>query len=103
MRAAANEIARFSEILQRRILHQLTYDLLQNRRVGRVTDGDFKRHALRIGIVAAIGEWCQWDGDAVTQVAAEILEDSNLQDLAAPLYGILRAKAAAEDKIGRCS
>jgi hypothetical protein len=79
---ATNEIARFTEILHRRIHGQLRYDLEVNLPGARVKRQEMRTHALRSGIVSAIGEWLQWDPEQITLIAAEILDDSNLHDLA---------------------
>jgi hypothetical protein len=60
---ATKEIARFTEILHRRIHGQLRYDLEVNLPEARVKRQEMRTHALRSGIVSAIGEWLRWDSE----------------------------------------
>lgn len=73
---AIGEFSQFIALLHRRFASQLPHDLFSNVRRGLVRFDSLPKHAVRVAVVAAIGE------SDVANLAAEILEDSNQHDLA---------------------
>lgn len=86
MAEAMAELSRFEALLNKYFAMQFPYDLHTNLPSGLVRREDLAQHALRSALVSAIGELCGWEPDAVTELAAQILEDANIHDLAAVLY-----------------
>jgi hypothetical protein len=83
---AMAELSRFVALLHKRFGNQLPYDIFVNLPAGNVQRHTLAKHALRVALVAALGEYQQWDTEAVTRFAAEQLEDVNLHYLASLLY-----------------
>ena len=83
---AFEELARFIGILHKRFASQFASDLLTNLPAGALTPGTLRQHSLHVAVVAAIGEYLEWDAEAVTTLVGKILEDSNVHGLAEVLY-----------------
>jgi len=83
---AVAELSRFVALLHKYFAMQLPYDIHTNLPSRVIRREDLPQHTLRSALVSAIGEFQGWEPDAVTKLAAEILEDSNIHDLAAVLY-----------------
>ncbi len=79
---AIEEFSSFVATLHKRFASQLPHDVLSNIPRGLVRFDMLPKHAIRAALVAAIGEYLSWDEGEVAALAAEILEDSNLHDLA---------------------
>jgi len=86
MAEAMAELSRFEALLHRYFAMQFPYNLHTNLPSGIVRREDLPQHTLRSALVSAIGEFHRWEPDPITHVAAHILEDSNVHDLAAILY-----------------
>lgn len=79
---AIEEFSSFVAILHRRFASQLPHDLIGNAPRGLVQFDLLPKHAARVALVAAIGEYLSWDEKDAATFAAEILEDCNIHDLA---------------------
>ena len=86
MADAMAELSRFLGLLHKRFGDQLPYDILTNLPNGIVQREALAKHAVRVALVAALGEYLQWDPNEVTRLAVEVLEDGNLHYLAGILY-----------------
>ncbi len=93
---ALAELARFLGLLHNRFGSQLPYDILINLPAGIVHRETVAKHTVRFALVAALGEYLQWDTQQVTRLAAELLEDSNVHYLAGLLYEHCDSAAEAE-------
>jgi hypothetical protein len=89
---AMSELSRFLGILHTRFGSQLPYDILTNLPNGLVQRDQLAERALRVALVSTVGEYFGWDTDEVTIFAAETLEDSNVHNLAAFLYGHVESR-----------
>jgi hypothetical protein len=84
--AAANEeLGRFIVILMKRCNAQATYDLFENVLTNRVKQENVPGHAMRVGLVSAIGEYLGWDCDTAAKICVDILHDVNYHDAARKL------------------
>lgn len=83
---AMAELSRFLGLLHKRFGSQLPYDILTNLPKGIVQREMLAKHAVRVALVAALGEYLQWDAPEVTRFAGDLLEDGNLHYLAGILY-----------------
>lgn len=81
----AERLGAFHAALAKRVMAQAAYDVLWNQTLGRVKRGDIPKHALLTGLVAAVAETLEWDGDALFTFAADLLEDGNYHDAAKTL------------------
>ena len=84
--AAMAELSRFVGLLHKHFGNQLPYDILTNLPSGIVQRDTLAKHSLRLALVAALGEYLQWDTEQITRLAGELLEDSNLHYLAGLLW-----------------
>jgi hypothetical protein len=80
------DLSQFLGILHKRFGSQLAYDIQTNLPSGRVERGSLASHAVRVALVAAIGEYLNWDTEQVCRFAAQALEDSNIHYLAKLIY-----------------
>lgn len=87
---AMAELSRFVALLHKYFAIQFPYDLHTNLPSHLIRRQDLPQHTLRSALVSAIGELHRWEPDAVTQFTAQILEDSNVHDLAAVLFAEVR-------------
>lgn len=86
LNAENKKTAEFISTVINSINHQLEYDVLVNKKHGRIDDKtDIANHAIKIGLVHAIGKHIQWSTCDAISFAAEILEDCNLHGLAKEL------------------
>jgi hypothetical protein len=76
------EFSGFVATLHKRFGSQLPHDVLNNIPRGLVRFEAVSKHAVRTALVAAIGEHLSWDTAQVSNFAADLLEDSNIHDLA---------------------
>ena len=83
---AFEELARFIGILHKRFANQFAYDLLTNLPAGTVTPETLQQHSFHVAIVATIGEYLEWDAEAVTMFVGKVLEDSNIHGLAEVVF-----------------
>jgi hypothetical protein len=83
---AMAELSQFLGILHKQLDSQLPYDILTNLPAGIVQRDTIAKHTVRFAMVAALGEYLQWDTQQVTRLAAELLEDCNLHYLAGLLF-----------------
>jgi len=83
---AMAELSQFLGILHKRLGNQLPYDILTNLPSGIIQRDTLAKHSLRLALVAALGEYLQWDAEQITRFSAELLEDSNLHYLAGLLW-----------------
>jgi hypothetical protein len=83
---AVKELAGFISILHKRFGSQLPHDVLNNLPANMVQYEKLPKHSVRMALVAAIGEYLNWDTEQVARFAAETLEDSNIHYLAKIVY-----------------
>jgi hypothetical protein len=76
------EFSSFVSTLHKRFSSQLPHDVVDNIPRGLVRFEAVSKHAVRVALVAAIGEYLSWDETEVANLSADILEDSNFHDLA---------------------
>lgn len=69
----------FCAELQRKIISQAFYDLMNNVPTGTISSDevDSGEHAIKSGISSAIGAYVKWDINRAMEIAASILEDVN--------------------------
>jgi hypothetical protein len=90
----AKRIAAILAKISERMNAQLAYNLLTNIPCGVDLDGAPIEHAVRSGLVSAIGADIGWDVEAARTIAAEILQDVNDHDTAAKLFALAKGAAA---------
>ena len=73
---------KFQAIFARRLFSQASHEILNNFPLGLTDKRDVARLAISRALTAAIGEWVRWSGDDACEIAAAILEDVNLHELA---------------------
>lgn len=83
---AVEEMSRFIAILHKQFGSQLPHDVLYNLPNGMVQRDELPKHAVRVALVSAIGEYLNWGTEDVARFAAETLEDSNIHHLAKIVY-----------------
>jgi hypothetical protein len=80
------EFSSFVSTLHRRFSSQLSHDVMNNIPRGLVRFEAVAKHAVHVALVAAIGDYLSWDTEEVSRLAIELLEDSNLHDLAKVIH-----------------
>jgi hypothetical protein len=80
------EFSSFIATLHKRFASQLPHDVINNIPRGLVRFDAVSKHAVRVALVAAIGEYLNWDTKDVSRFVAELLEDSNIHDLAGIIH-----------------
>jgi len=93
---AVEELGAFISILNKRFGGQLPHDVFSNLPDGVVQLQTLPKHAVRLALVGAIGEYLNWNTDQVSHFAAEVLEDSNVHDLAKLVYELIQNSESEE-------
>lgn len=60
-----------------KIISQLSYNIMNNVPLGIVSEKECVNHAIKTGLVSAIGNHVQWDIVEALELCADILEDVN--------------------------
>jgi len=71
------ETIKLGAMIATRICEQLAYNLDKNIPLGIVEEDDAVSHAVRNGLVSALGRHLQWDVNEALSLCADILEDVN--------------------------
>jgi hypothetical protein len=98
--AANAELAKFLDALHRRFQAQFAYNLQVNIPNGIARPEDVPCDTVRGAIVSAINDCHQWSVTEALRHAAELLEDANVHDIAAVVYGALRQAETEYEKEG---
>ena len=80
MDRAGEEVGKIIATISHKITQQLTYNLLYNIPTGNLKPEEITQHAIKTGLVTAIGIMHDWDIDSTITFAADLLDDVNAHE-----------------------